>query len=74
MPKPNYLPIRYRSYFQLKDHDPPHKIYGSSMKELPQFNQSLNKSLNPSSGRTSMSPKRQGRRSQFGNLEWLPLI
>ena len=31
LPKPNYQPIRYRSYFQLKDHSPPRNIYGNSM-------------------------------------------
>ena len=79
LPQPNYQPIRYRSYFQLKDHSPPRNIYGNSMQELPQFGKSLNKShqLNTSqikSGRTSLEPKRRGRDSQFANPEWLPKI
>lgn len=83
LPKPNYVPIRYRSYFQRKDHDPPHKIYGSSMQELPQFSKSLNKSrlnlqqnssVTMLSPRKSISPQRNEKSSHFANPEWLPRI
>ena len=48
LPKPNYQPVRYRSYFQLKDHEAPHQKYGNSMQELPNLSKSFSKSLNKS--------------------------
>ena len=76
LPKPNYCPVRYRSFFELgHKFEKPTSMGKSSMHEMPKHN-SLYKSSQMSprelSGSGSLTKKKAG--SSFDNPEWLPRI
>lgn len=74
LPRPNYLPVRYRSQYQFsrspEDHN---RLMGGSMHDLPKLNNSYHKSKLLSYN-ISMSPSTKNRSKQLVNPEWLPQI